>query len=103
MEKGKTLGLALDLEAGMLLVSADGGDWTVAFPNSAHTGPCRPSYAAGAALFPVLCGCGGVRVRCNWGADAQWPMRHGPPSEEYCAVGLRRLAPQVRVPVPLLV
>jgi hypothetical protein len=80
---GKTLGVALDLDAGTLLVSVDGAAWTVAFADG-----CAPSAAVGAALFPALSGSEGAQVRCNWGADAGRPMKHGPPSGEYCAVGL---------------
>ncbi len=92
---GKTLGVALDLDAGTLLVSFDGGDWAVAFPNTTHTGPCRPSDTAGAALFPALNGSKGAWVRCNWGTDKERPMRHSPPSEQFRAVGL---PPEVPAP-----
>ena len=89
------LGVAADLDAGTLLVSVDGADWAIAFPNATHPDPCRPSAAAGAGLYPALCGMDGVRVRCNWGADAGRPMRHGPPaSGGYRAVGLLLDAPQ---------
>jgi hypothetical protein len=71
-------------------LSVNGGEWAVA----AHAAPCAPSAAAGAALFPVLCGDTGVRVRCNWGLDAARPLKHAPPSAEgkgeYIAVGLAR-------------
>jgi hypothetical protein len=98
---GETLGVALDLDAGTLFVSFDGGEWTVAFPNSTHTGSCRPSDTAGAALFPALSGSKGAWVRCNWGADAGRPMRHTPPSEEYCAVGLpQKVLPEPCRPLP---
>ena len=79
---GKTLGLALDLDAGTLRVSVDGGAWAVAFQDG-----CAPGAAAGAALFPALSGCTGARLRCNWGGDGGRPMRHGPPSGDYRAVG----------------
>ncbi len=87
---GGTLGLALDLDAGTLQVSHDGGEWAPAFPSSLeeHAGPIAPSAAAGAALFPAVCGDGGARVRFNWGADAGRPLKHDPPSGEYHAVGL---------------
>ncbi len=85
-ESGKTLGVALDLEAGAILVSVNGTEWATAF-----RGGCAPGAAVGASLFPVLCGLGKVRVRCNWGADAGRPMRHSPPSAEYRAVGLQVL------------
>ncbi len=73
-----------------MLVSVDGGGWTVAVPDG-----CAPSAIVGAALFPALCGCNGVRLRCNLGAD----VKHGPPSDEYRAVGLTS---QVSSPQPLL-
>ncbi len=82
-EKGKTLALALDLDAGTMLTSVDGGAWVVTFP-----GGCKPSATVGAGLFPALCGKGGARVRCNWGGDAERPMRHGPPSGDYRVMGL---------------
>ncbi len=82
-EAGKTLGVAADLDAGTMLVSVDGGDWAVAFPNG-----CSPSDKAGEALFPAISGEDGVQLRCNWGADPGRPMKHGPPSEDYRAVGL---------------
>ncbi len=83
---GKALGMALDLDAGSMLVSVDGAAWTVAF--AAQNRPCCPSAAAGAALFPALSGWGGASVRCNWGTDPERPMRHGPPSGEYRPIGL---------------
>ncbi len=93
---GKTRGLALDLDSGTLLVSVDGADWVVAF----QTG-CAPGPAVGAGLFPAVSGSRGARVRCNWGADAGRPMRHGPPaSGGYRAVGLLLDAPQVAPPPP---
>jgi hypothetical protein len=95
--KGSILGVALDLNQGKMLVSVDGAAWTVAFPNATHTAPCRPSGTAGAALFPAICGSGGVRVRCNWGTDSGRPMRHSPPSGEYSAVGLLL---EVSLPLP---
>ncbi len=83
--EGKTLGVAVDLDAGRMLVSVDVGDWAEAFPTG-----CAPSAAAGAGLFPALSGNCGARIQCNWGADAGRPMRHGPPSADYRAVGLAR-------------
>jgi hypothetical protein len=53
---GKTLGVALDLDAGTLLVSVDGGKWDVAFQDG-----CAPSSSVGAALFPALSGRTGAR------------------------------------------
>ncbi len=85
---GKTLGVALDLDAGALLVSVNGAAWVVACQAG-----CAPGADAGGALFPALSGEGGARVRCNWGADAGRPMRHGPPSGDYCAVGLAMQVP----------
>ena len=83
------LGLACDLDAGSLLVAADGGPWeTCAFP----AGP-RPGGVVGGGLHPFLTGADGLRVRCNWGADAARPLKHAAPSGEYRAVGL---AGQVR-------
>ncbi len=80
---GKTLGLALDLGSGTMLVSVDGGEWAVAFPEG-----CAPSSSVGAALFPALSGKEGATVRCNWGADALRPLEHAPPSGDYMALGL---------------
>ena len=80
---GKTLGVAVDLDAGTLRVSVDGADWAVAFQAG-----CAPGAAVGAGLFPALSGSDGARVRCNWGADESRPMRHAPPASEYRAVGL---------------
>jgi hypothetical protein len=94
---GGTLGVALDLGAGTLHLSVNGGDWALAFPNATHTSPCRPSVATGAALFPALCGSDGVRVRCNWGVDALRPMKFTPPSGEYMALGLARKVTQRRL------
>jgi hypothetical protein len=82
-EAGKTLGVAADLDAGMMLISVDGGDWVVAFQEG-----CAPSDRAGAALFPAISGEAGLQMRCNWGADPGRPMKHSPPSEDYRAVGL---------------
>jgi hypothetical protein len=80
----KTLGLALDLEAGTMLVSVDGAEWVAApLPQ-----PCVPGAAVGAALFPALSGYVCTRLRCNWGVDAERPMRHAPPPGDYRAVGL---------------
>lgn len=82
--------MALDLEAGRLLVSVDGDEWTVAH----FSEPCAPGAGAGAALFPALSGAKlngpfrASKVRCNWGADERRPMRHAPPSGDYQAVGL---------------
>ena len=81
---GKTLGLALDLEAGALLVSVDGAEWAAA----PFSHPCKPGADAGAGLFPALSGAVGARVRCNWGVDTRRPMRHAPPPGGYRAVGL---------------
>ncbi len=85
---GKTLCVALDLDSGTMRVSVDGGDWAVAFQDG-----CAPSAAVGAALFPALSGWDGARVRCNWGADAELPFKHAPPSGEYMAVGLAGKVP----------
>jgi hypothetical protein len=85
---GKTLGLALDLDAGTLRVSVDGGAWAVAFQDG-----CAPGAAAGAALFPALSGCDGARLRCNWGGDGGRPTRHAPPSGDYRAVGQLKVSP----------
>ena len=80
---GKTLGVAADLDAGTLLVSVNGADWAVLFQAG-----CAPGPAGGSGLYPVLSGTGGASLRCNWGADAGRPMRHGPPaSGGYRAVG----------------
>jgi hypothetical protein len=87
-EAGKTLGLALDLDAGTLRVSVDGGAWAVAFQDG-----CAPGAAAGAALFPTLSGKGGASLRCNWGGDARRPMRRAPPSGDYRAVGQLQVSP----------
>ncbi len=89
---GKTLGVALDLGSGNLRVSVDGGEWAVAFPEG-----CAPSGSVGAALFPALSGCDGVRARCNWGTDAARPMKFAPPSGEYMAVGLAYKVMQCRL------
>ncbi len=89
---GKTLGVAVDLDAGTVLVSVDGADWAVAFLG------CAPGAAVGAGLFPALSGKNGARVRCNWGADESRPMQHAPPASEYRAVGLL-LQQKVRAPV----
>ncbi len=82
-EAGKTLGVAVDLDAGTMLVSVDGGDWVVAIPEG-----CTPSATAGASLYPALSGNDGLRLLCNWGADPGRPMKHRPPSEDYRVVGL---------------
>ena len=89
-EAGKTLGVAVDIDSGTMSVSVNGGAWAVAFPKG-----CTPSVEAGAALLPAVSGNGG-RLRCNFGADAARPLKHGPPSDEYRAVGL---ASQVETPV----
>ncbi len=80
--------MALDLDAGAMHVSVDGGEWAVAFPNG-----CAPSATVGAALFPALSGESGSQLRCNWGSDAGRPMKHAPPSEKFVAVGLAREVP----------
>jgi hypothetical protein len=80
---GKRLGVAADLDAGTLLVSVDGADWTVAFQAG-----CAPGPAVGAGLFPALSGRDGARVRCNWGGDSGRRMRLEPPSGGYRVVGL---------------
>ena len=88
---GGTLGVALDLDAGTLLASFDGGDWISASPIAEESaGPCRPSASAGAALYPVLWVGSRAFLRCNWGANAARPLKYGPPSGEYRAVGLMR-------------
>jgi hypothetical protein len=79
---GGTLGLALDLDAGALFVSANGGAWQPAFPTG-----LRPGATVGSALFPVVSGLSGARVRCNLGADPSRPMRHTAPAAEYRTVG----------------
>ncbi len=96
-ESGGTLGVALDMNTGTLLVSVDGAAWAVAFADG-----CAPGAAVGAALFPALCGSGGARVRCNWGADAGRPMRHSPPSWQYNAVGLAEKVPFSPLPLSSL-
>jgi hypothetical protein len=93
---GKTLGLALDLEAGALLVSVDGAEWAPA----PFSHPCKPGADAGAGLFPALSGFLGARVRCNWGVDARRPMRHAPPPGGYRAVGLLPHRDEVDSPPP---
>ena len=98
-EAGKTLGVALDLDAGSLLVSVDGAGWAVA-PLS---GPCAPGAGAGATLFPALSGAVGARMRCNWGADAGRPMKLAPPPGEYQAVGLPAQQVPPQPPKPALV
>ena len=85
---GKTLGLALDLDAGTLRVSVDGGAWAVAFQDG-----CAPGAAVGAALFPALSGKAGARLRANWGWDRERPMRHGPPEGDYGLVVQQQQAP----------
>ncbi len=85
---GKTLGVALDLDAGTMLVSVDCAGWTVAFADG-----CAPGAAVGAGLFPAISGQRGARVRCNWGADTGRPMKHCPPSGEYSAIGLALQVP----------
>ena len=87
---GKTLGLALDCDAGTLRVSVDGGAWAVAFQDG-----CAPGAAVGAALFPVISGKGGARFRANWGWDKERPMRHLPPEGDY------RLVEVQQQPIPL--
>ena len=79
---GKTLGVALDVDAGTMLVSVDGAEWVVAFQDG-----CTPSAAAGVALFPALSVMGdAAKMRCNLGGDTERPMRHAAPLG-YCAVG----------------
>jgi hypothetical protein len=100
IKNGDTLGLALDLDAGTLLISVNGGEWAVVFNDS-----CTPSAVAGAALFPAMRGSVDYDdatnevyfpvVRCNWGTDKGRPMRHNPPSEGYRPVGVG-LVQQVR-------
>jgi hypothetical protein len=83
--------VALDLDAGTLHASFDGGNWISASPIAMPAaGPCRPSASAGAALYPVLWVGSRAWLRCNWGADPKRPLKHGPPSVEYRAVGLMR-------------
>ncbi len=89
---GKTLGVAVDLDAGRMLVRVNGAAWADAF-----SAACAPSAVAGAGLFPALSGGMGMRVRCNWGVDAARPMKHGAPAGGYRAVGL---ALHQAVPLP---
>ena len=95
---GKTLGLAVDLEASSLLVAVGKGAG-----DSPETGPeWRPAYQTGVAtgatvgsgLFPAISGYGGARVMCNFGCDPSRPMLLRPPSEDYIPVGALN---QVRV------
>jgi hypothetical protein len=84
----------LDLNAGALHVSVDGGEWAVAFPSG-----CAPSAVVGSVLFPALSGESGSRLRCNWGADARRPMKNSaPPSGDFVVVGLAREVPSPAPP-----
>ena len=84
---GATLGVALDLDHGTLLVSVNRAEWKVALQAG-----CAPSNTVGAGLFPAVSGKGGVRLRCRWGGDA---MTHGPPAGGYRAVALLHTPQQV--------
>ncbi len=90
---GKTLGVALDLDVGMMRVSIDGGEWIVAFSDG-----CAPSAIAGASLFPAVSGGKGAEMRFNWGLDEMRPLKHAPPSGEYLAVGQASKVPCPRYP-----
>ena len=89
----KALGLALDLQIGSLLVSADGSTWVSAF----ESGLC-PSRTVGAGLYPAISGSRHAKVRCNFGLDpGQRPMKTRPPSSEYRTIGAASMDSQVAV------
>ena len=94
-KKDKTLGIALDLDAGVMSVSVDGGEWAVVVPDG-----CNPSVTAGATLFPAVSGGKGARMRFNWGVDAVRQLKYAPPSAEYQAVGLASKVLCPRCPCP---
>jgi hypothetical protein len=52
-------------------------DWETAFSSG-----LQPSATVGAALFPAISGCGGVRLRCNFGLDPRRPLRFPPSIRE---------------------
>ena len=67
--------MAWDGDAGAMLVSVDGGDFVAPFPPDA----VRPSAAAGAGLYPAICGEDGCVV--EWSTTGG--MGLAPPSPDY--------------------
>ncbi len=78
-----TLGVAVDIDSGDLLISVNGCEWRKVFKDK-----CRPCAKAGAALFPVVSGLGQARICCRWGAGAGQNLKYSAPSDEYQAVGV---------------
>jgi hypothetical protein len=74
---GRTLCVAVDVDAGAMHLATDGGAWAHAFDG------VRPAADAGAGVYPVVCGGGGVRARCHLGREPGREMRVAPPSGEY--------------------
>jgi hypothetical protein len=78
LRENATVGIAWDDSDGKVLVSIDGSTFSnIPFPE-----PVTPNVAAGAALFPVISGRGGCRVRHNLGGK-HCKFQHNPPSSEY--------------------
>jgi hypothetical protein len=76
LREGATACVAWDCSSGSILVSVDGAPYVSLFPPDA---PVRPSAAAGAAMYPAICG--------FYGCVVEYSMQGGlglvPPSPEY--------------------
>ena len=75
LREGATACVAWDSAAGSVLVSVDGAPFASIFPPDT----VRPSAAAGAALFPAICGIDGCVVEYSMRGD----LSLTPPSPDY--------------------
>ena len=76
--EGATVGMAWDDSDHKILVSVDGSTFAdIPFPD-----PVTTNTVVGAALFPVLSGKGGCKIKHNMGGK-QCKFLHDPPSPDY--------------------
>jgi hypothetical protein len=79
LREGATVCVAWDGAGGAMLVSVDGAPFVAPFPHDAPATAVRPGAAAGAGLFPAICGDEGCVVEYSMRGD----LRLAPPSPDY--------------------
>ena len=81
--EGQTLGIALDVDTGSMLVkSGAASSWIPVFESGV-----MPGAEVGGGVFPVIFGLFGAKVRCNFGFDASRPLVLAPPTADFEAFG----------------
>ncbi len=81
-----TLGVALDLDTGEMLMSVNGKEWKTVY-KATGVSAAKASGVVGACLFPAISGMKGARVQCRWGANGGQAMKYTAPSSTYQTVG----------------